>query len=301
VSVDGGISWSNLANAHAATYALGTADLGKRFRAVFANSLGAATTEPVTITVVPAGVVNDFDGDGKPDILWRSPLTGDNVIWLMDGVTRRGLSEVEAVPDVEWMLVGTGDFAGRGKPDLLWRNSVDGQAGIWPMDGVTTRAPSVMMETPPDLPWMVVGIGDFNGDGKSDILWRHLLTGRIMVWFMDGMTATRVDWMDGESDLTWIIAGIGDFNGDGKPDILWRNSISGRMRVSYMDGVKRTGLDWLAEEAEPTWTVVGTGDFNGDGKPDILWHDVVTGAAVVWYMDGVRRVAFRPLDPAPIA
>jgi hypothetical protein len=37
--------------------------------------------------------------------------------------------------------------------------------------------------------WQIEGIGDFNGDGKSDILWRHT-DGTLAIWFMDGTTFT---------------------------------------------------------------------------------------------------------------
>jgi hypothetical protein len=33
--------------------------------------------------------------------------------------------------------------------------------------------------------WTIVGTGDFNGDGKTDILWQDS-AGRVAVWFMDG-------------------------------------------------------------------------------------------------------------------
>ena len=38
--------------------------------------------------------------------------------------------------------------------------------------------------------WMVgctiAGIGDFSGDGRADVLWRHQVTGLAYIWFMDG-------------------------------------------------------------------------------------------------------------------
>lgn len=30
-------------------------------------------------------VIRDFDGDGKPDLLWRNPFSGEQVVWWMDG------------------------------------------------------------------------------------------------------------------------------------------------------------------------------------------------------------------------
>jgi len=37
--------------------------------------------------------------------------------------------------------------------------------------------------------WKVHGSGDFDGDGKADILWQNT-DGRPAVWLMDGLAAT---------------------------------------------------------------------------------------------------------------
>ena len=50
--------------------------------------------------------------------------------------------------------------------------------------------------------WHVLGLGDFNGDSKADILWRHD-SGAVAVWTMNGaqkvadqvVSALGHDWM----------------------------------------------------------------------------------------------------------
>ena len=39
------------------------------------------------------------------------------------------------------------------------------------------------------LNWVVAGVGDFNGDGKSDILWVNTVSGELLVWLMNGAAA----------------------------------------------------------------------------------------------------------------
>src|ERR1035438_4750220 len=59
---------------------------------------------------------------------------------------------------------------------------------------------------------------DFNGDGKTDIVWRNTTTGDDAIWYMNGTTVIGVGAL-GSAPLSWSIVGVGDFNGDGKPDI----------------------------------------------------------------------------------
>ena len=73
--------------------------------------------------------------------------------------------------------------------------------------------------------WNIAGTGDFNGDGKSDILWENSATNGVWIWEMDGTTQIGGGSV-GTGGAGWSIAGTGDFSGDGKSDILWQNGAS---------------------------------------------------------------------------
>ena len=73
----------------------------------------------------------DFDGDGKPDILWRNLATGQNTLWLMNGTVVKSLAAVPPVNDLNWRIGGVGDFTGDAQPDILWRNVATGQNTVW--------------------------------------------------------------------------------------------------------------------------------------------------------------------------
>jgi RHS repeat-associated protein len=126
--------------------------------------------------------------------------------------------------------------------------------------------------------------GDFNGDCKSDILWRDTSTQQVYEWLMNGTTSSSQANL-GSPASDWVIQGVGDFNGDGYADILWQNNVTGQVYIWLMNGgtVLSSGTP-----GSPTsdWMIQGVGDFNGDGKADILWRDSATGQLYIWFMNG---------------
>src|SRR5262249_6718107 len=74
---------------------------------------------------------------------------------------------------------------------------------------------------------------DFDGDGKSDILWQDS-AGNVFVGLMNGAAITNESFISNVW-LGWSIVGCGDFNGDGKADILWRDT-TGNVAIWLMNG-----------------------------------------------------------------
>jgi len=160
-----------------------------------------------------------------------------------------------------------------------------------------------------DLGWEIVGAGDFNGDGNTDILWRNYGAGEYSgwncIWYMNGATIIDYGYPEIVLDLDWRIAGTGDFDGDGHLDILWRNygsgTYSGWNCVWYMDGTminqhyghyEEGIIDYGYPEIvlDLDWRIEATGDFNEDGHTDLLWRNYGSGTYsgwnCIWYMDG---------------
>jgi YD repeat-containing protein len=252
--------------------------------------LGQVSTASGTYILQTSSARNDFNGDGRPDILWRNGVTGENLVWYMDGSSYLGYLDLPPQdPSSNWVIVGTNDFNADGKTDIVWRNSSTGSLVVWYMDRVNYIG-SANLPTEPDLTWTVAGIGDFNNDGKPDILWRKTSTGENRVWYMNGVNYLGSSSLPSEPDQNWQIMGVGDFNGDGKSDILWRNVSTGDVRAWLMDGVSLLSSANLPSEPDLTYTIEDTGDLNGDGKPDILWRNTTTGEITVWLLDGVNVI-----------
>jgi len=44
-----------------------------------------------------------------------------------------------------------------------------------------------------NLNWQIVGVGDLDGDGKADLVWRNNHSGDVAEWLMDGATLKSCD------------------------------------------------------------------------------------------------------------
>ncbi len=128
---------------------------------------------------------------------------------------------------------------------------------------------------------------DFNGDGKTDIVWRDTL-GNTALWLMNGNAIMNggIAYL-GNVSSNWTIVGEDDFNGDGYADLLWRDT-AGDVAIWIMNGTRVEGSSVLANVAT-NWSIVGTGDFNGDGHTDILWRDTA-GDVAIWLMNGTSII-----------
>ncbi|NJM47005.1 MAG: VCBS repeat-containing protein [Alkalinema sp. RU_4_3] len=133
-----------------------------------------------------------------------------------------------------------------------------------------------------------MGIADFDGDGKGDVVWRHKSSQSFAVWYMDGVAIKSSRTFSGIGDA-WDIRGTGDFNGDGKAEILWRNTTDNRVSMGTVTATEYGFTDMTYKGAKvfvtQDFTVEAIADFGGDGRSDILWRNKA-GNIAVWEMNG---------------
>ena len=135
-------------------------------------------------------------------------------------------------------------------------------------------------------------VGNFNGNGKADILWRHDTTGQLILWLMDGVDISDSQSIGTVSDLGWQFQQVGDFNGDSRADILWRHITTGQLFLWLMDGFNIIGYQPIGIVSDLGWQIQKVGDFNGDSKADILWRHDTTGQLFLWLMDGTNTIGY---------
>ena len=121
-------------------------------------------------------------------------------------------------------------------------------------------------------------IGDYNGDGRSDLFWRNGSTGANVIW--RSAISTTQQPVTAVLDPNWKVVARGDFDGNGRADVFWRNGSTGANTIwlSATSGTRQA----VPTVATLSWKVAGAGDFDGDGKDDVLWRNDVSGADVLW-------------------
>ena len=141
-------------------------------------------------------------------------------------------------------------------------------------------------------------VGDFDGDGKSDIITfarnNPLAFGDVYVALSDGVRfGASVKWHDFFAIDRRETLVIGDFDGDGRDDIAtWLGTTTKQVYVARSLGAGMTaGVVWLDSVGFDPSDVLSAADVNGDGKHDLVLFNRTRGLVYVALSEGSRFAA----------
>jgi hypothetical protein len=231
----------------------------------------------------------DFNGDGKSDLLFLNATTNGVAIWQIDG------TQVTAAPQIGivaagWNYTGSGDFNGDGKTDLLFSNAATHGVAIWQMNGTQVTDSGQIGTVNTAAGWHFTTTGDFNGDGKTDLLFLNDTTHGVAIWQMDGSRiadSPQIGVVNAAGG--WHFQDTGDFNGDGKTDLLFLNDTTHGVATWQMNGSQiAAGPQIGIINAAAGWHFDAVRDVSGDGKSDLVFENSNTGGVASWVMDGAQ-------------
>lgn len=225
--------------------------------------------------------VTDLDDDGKPDLIWLSPVSSTVYI-------RRNLGfpgTIALAPPVSFILPGVlsvqaGDFDGDGMPDLCFirETGLNDTAVIFrnfSTPGSIQFQPAGSFVTGPN--YVSCCVGDIDGDGRPDLAFVSSQDTAVFVHRNTG-SGPVISFAAGLRFLTRINpteASICDVNGDDKPDLIAVNANGVRNSCVSVFGnnsipgaINLAGrADYLADNGIAS---LQTADMNGDSKPDVI-------------------------------
>ncbi|MDG6107221.1 VCBS repeat-containing protein [Dactylosporangium aurantiacum] len=240
-------------------------------------------------------ISRDFDGDGYADLLARNATTKDVHLYRGDGSgfasgTGENIGNNFSAFD---QFISVGDFSGDGNADLMVRNASTKNLHLYRGNGSGGFASGTGEQVGTNFSAFdqFIGIGDFSGDGKADLLVRNATTKNLHLYRGDGSgfasgTGEQVGTNFSAFDQ---FIGVGDFSGDGKPDLIVRNASTKNLHLYRGNGsggfVSGTG-EQIGTNFSAFDMFIGAGDFSNDGKADLIVRNASTKNLHLYRGDG---------------
>jgi hypothetical protein len=258
----------------------------------------------------------DLNADGKVDLVWRQPTTGEIRLWQMNGgtiadsavITSLGAEwknwlqrpryerppAIDAIGDTLATALNLGELNGRATYSNV-------------LTGLTSQ--DVYKFTLSAFKTLDLNLFDATGDIDIQLLNSAgtvmqsssnagLANERIIAALGPGDYYIRVLAKSGavstgsstfrytlkvSSPLQLRTRQMADWQQQSNV-LHWNNGSNTGVNTWVMNGT--TAVDLANHEVSPNWDVIGWGDFDGNRQTDILWRDSLSGAMYVWLMSG---------------
>ncbi len=240
-------------------------------------NFGLSETASISDSQVTGRIYGDFNGDGKTDMVIIKSSTW--YLYYANTSNSFTLYSSSSMPS-NFQLVRRGDLNGDGKDDLLVVRSESGYYRPSLLMATGTGFTTTNLSSPYFSTSAEILVGDFNGNGKEDMLvkiiggssnckiYEFSFSGTSYSSYSNIATAT-ITWASGDTycEIKEVLL---DMTGNGKTDLMVLDTNGSRFYE-----LESSDLTLICSLSYPTINHVNLfGDFNGDGKTDIFSFDV---------------------------
>jgi len=234
---------------------------------------------------LPADVsLADLNGDGFLDMVSSGKDLGNGVnVRLGNGDGTFGANTNLNSIAQGTRSVATADVNGDGIMDIVASGVYEGRIYVYVGNGNGTFQAGTSFNTglTPDIGYMQ--IGDFNGDGRSDVVVAERDNGRISVLFANanGTFGAATTYSTGGNFSTNTPITVGDINGDGSLDIAIGGA--GNYISVFLNNGSGSMSNIVSVYSPNNGNSIALGDYNQDGILDIVTSG---GAGQTFFMAG---------------
>lgn len=278
-------------------------DSGANSVIVFLGNGDGTFQAPITTSSLGTGqairvATGDFNKDGKLDLAISDTASNHMVVLLGNGNGTFQVARSFAFPSSPggWD-VAVGDFNGDGVPDIAATSRDAGVVNIFLGIGNGNFQPAVGYNAAlPSQGPTYLAVGDFNKDGKLDIITSQNAGSSVSALFGKGDGTFSAPLFLAANHTPGQLA-VADFNGDGNLD--WAAGSTTQTRVTVAlgngNGTFQDDVDYAVGQGPQ----VAAGDFNKDGKVDLVTVDFTTAdvSVLLGNGDGTFQAAIK--TPVP--
>ena len=236
-------------------------------------------------------VVGDFNNDGRKDVVSSHYNAGVVSVLIGDGSGAFLSSKALVGPNLRGGRIVSADFNGDGRPDIAIPAAYANYVLVYLNDGAGNLLAPVSW--PIGRPAISIATGDFNHDGKVDLVLGHDLTsGSSVVTVLlgngsGGFSAPSTFTVD-SSNLPSRVILVGNFDADNNLDlVVMVDTFLNGSNIKLLRGNGAGGFgppSLVTASGSVTW--IDSGDFNGDGKLDLALANFLPASLNVLLGDG---------------
>ncbi len=178
----------------------------------------------------------DATGDGNPDLLVRDAQTGHAQLLPGDGTggVGKAIGGWKMLSKMRWIALGGKMLPGK-MPDVVGVKR-GGKVLVRPHNGRRNVIQAVQTNVVADKVDLLINAGDWNGDGRADLMTRESDTGVMHFHAGRGKDTFAAPVVAGTGWQNMrLVTPVGDVTGDGYPDLM-ATTASGALRIYPSNG-----------------------------------------------------------------